>query len=533
MKLLREYDDVLELSVSSILERHLCHGIRSIEASNEEPCSSIPAYRVLFPFVEQVSGTTALGSKIAALPLVTTGIEWADPEEVGILCDKYVSRMGHYARRMSTIVGSKKFKVSAWAQVGSDNANDLCETIFDRIESLRKENTTKAMKQRALVDLFKTLKNDGYLQTKWSVPPEIREMAQLFQLPGFVKSNSSLTTKECEGIRDTERYFQRTTAEVNRLRSEVLVLGSKHMSQRETHIMLSLAEHGLMMLCQQRCVLARLLKQVADLDDLTESCDTWQCLPVGQTKLHETLRDFNEACLSVEENLKQLQLLMKTSSPLVEGKAKVEAIRDLISITESCISRIQAHKVLSVPTVLTHADIARAREAGNALEDISQFVRDSQNSCEKSQCLPPEVFNSCISDINRACSVFSCLSGESSSVDNSQKGDPSSVISAASLVVQKVLLAVQTLFRERDNDADDDHLEDTAIFSCHSLASKEVAAIDLDDVIEATSVLNEELLSLHESDRVPKAQRDCCTSVVSGANTFARSLATSIETKTR
>ncbi len=526
MKLLREYDDVLELSVSSILERNLCHGIRSIEASNEEPCSSIPAYRVFFPFVEQASGTTSLCSTTAASRLLASVVKWADPEKEGILCDKYVSRMGHYAKRLSTILGSNNFKASAWSYVGSDNVNDLCETIFDRIESLRKENTTKTMKQRALVDLFKTLKNNGYLQTKWSVPPEVREMAHLFQLPGFITSNNSLPTKEVEVLCDAERYFQRTTAEVNRLRSEVSVLGSKHMSQRETHIMLSFAENGLMMLCQQRCVLAKLLKQVSHLDDLTESCETWHCLPVGQTKLNETLQEFNDACLSVEENLKQLQLLMKTSSPLVEGKAKVETTRDLISITETCISRIQAHKVLIVSKVLTHADIARASEAGAALEDIGRFVRDSQNSCEKSQCLPREVFNSCISEINRACSILSRLSGQASSGDNVQKGDSCCVMSAASLVIQKVLLAVQTVFRERvtDNDADDDHLEDAAIFSCHALASKELAAMNLDDVIEAASTLTQELLSLHESDRVPQAHRNCCTSVVSGAHTFARSL---------
>ena len=325
MKLLREYDDVLELTVSSVLEKHLCHGVRSMESCTEEPCSSIPPYKVLFPFVHQMKGTGGAVGPSGSLSLVAECQIWADPEKAGLVCDKYVSRMGHYAKRMATLLQSNG---PTWSRVGSDGVSTLCEMIFERIESLRMDKTTKTMKQRALIDLFKALKKNGFLHTKWSVPEQVREMAHLLLLPGLIVSGKVITAEESKDLEGAEKYFQRTTAEVNRLRSEVLMLGSKHMSQRETQIMMSLAEHGLTMLCQQRCVLATLLKQLSRLEELTGSCDAWYGLPVGQTKLRKTLEAFNDAVLSVSENLKQLQTLIKVTLPLIEEADKTEAMRD-------------------------------------------------------------------------------------------------------------------------------------------------------------------------------------------------------------
>jgi hypothetical protein len=46
---------------------------------------------------------------------------------------------------------------------------------------------------------------------------------------------------------------------------------------------------------------------------------------IDQTALQERLEEFNEAFLSASENMKQLHLLMKMASPLVENGNKTEA----------------------------------------------------------------------------------------------------------------------------------------------------------------------------------------------------------------
>jgi hypothetical protein len=38
------------------------------------------------------------------------------------------------------------------------------------------------MKERALVDLFKVLKQQGYSSMKWNVPKEIQEMQEIFRI---------------------------------------------------------------------------------------------------------------------------------------------------------------------------------------------------------------------------------------------------------------------------------------------------------------------------------------------------------------
>jgi MoxR-like ATPase len=529
MKLLREYDDVLELSVSSILERHLCNGVRNTETSSEEPCSSVPPSKALFPVVNQTpSGGSKLDvSSVDSQSSMDEDRAWADPERAGLNCDKYVSQMAHYARRMTVLLKNQQRDSVPWARVGTENVSELCETIFERIDSLRKENTTKTMKQRALVDLFKTLKQNGFLQTKWSIPEQVREMAHLLQLPGLIDTeNDILPAMELEALDGAERYFQRTTAEVNRLRSEVQMLGSKHMSQRETQIMLSLAEHGLTMMCQQRCVLATLLKQVSSLDTLTKECNAWDSLPIGQTNLRRKLEEFHDAFFSVVENLNQLQHLLKTASPLIKDTDRTEAVRDMVSVVDSCISSLGDYGVEHVPTILTSVDISRMTGAGRVLEEIGQLVCGCQQSCEKSRCLPPEVFTSCITEIERARSISSGLSSEALPSDGGGVANASSIMDGASLVVQKVLLAVQVLCKDTANpksDEDEDRA-DEAIFGCHSSAIREFAAIDLNGVVEASSAVIKMVGSLHEVDAVAVTQRDCCTSVVSGASTLVRKL---------
>ena len=343
----------------------------------------------------------------------------------------------------------------------------------------------------------------------------------MFQLPGLLNAGSALSSDEFEILEGVETYFQRTTAEVKRLRSEVLMLGSKHMSQRETQMMLSLAEHGLMLLCQQRCVLARMLTQVSGLAQVAGVSVNWDPLPLGQSKLRKAIKDFNDAYLSVTENLRQLQFLMKTALSLVEESAKADAVRDMISVVDSCITMMQGYRVNHLPQILTSSDISSVSQAGNLLEEVSRHICGCQQGCAKNHCLPTDVFGSCISEIQRARNITARLADEGSTCDPRQMVDVSSMMDGASLVVRKVLVAVQALCQGAV--AESGKIAQP-ILRCHSEASKEVAALGLDDVIEASSAVTDILRSIHESDTIPTVQRDCCSAVASGTNVLVQEL---------
>jgi MoxR-like ATPase len=528
MKLLREYDDVLELTVSSVLEKQLCHGVRSTESASDEPCNIIPPYKMMFPFFEQIRDSSDIEGPIESLSAMISDRVWTNLQALGLPCDKYVSQMDHYASRMASLVQKHGADGLTWSQVGAECASALSTNIFERIESLRKDKTTKPMKERALVDLFKALRKNGYLQTKWSVPEQIRQMAHLLQLPRMEHVRGILTKEQSETLGDTDKYFQRTTAEVNRLRSEVLILGSKYMSQRETQIMLSLAEHGLVTLCQQRCVLSRLLTLTSTLDKLLEPFDTsFMSLPLGQTALQERLEEFNEAFLSATENVKQLHFLMKMASPLVEKGNRTEAIRDMISVVESCLSSFQGYEVARVSQLLSSKVLSNAIDAGAILEEVQQCLSDCQRRCESEGCFPSSVFTSCISEIQRALKFASLFAENALPLEKGGSVEVSRTMDRISLVVQKVLLVVQKMCKGSnaiDKSNEDEDPADQAIFVCHSSASREVAALDVEGVSAAFTAVIDDLRLMHDTNVTPKSQRDCCTAVVSDLSVLVREL---------
>ena len=177
--------------------------------------------------------------------------------------------------------------------------------------------------------------------------------------------------------------------------------------------------------------------------------------------------------------------------------------------------------------MLTSAEISTATGIGCNLKEIRQLVCSCQQKCDRSGCLPPEIFNLCISEIQRACNISSRLADHVLSCDHGDAVKTSRLMGDASFIVQKVLLAVQVLCKGNVSDSETNASGDSideAIFGCHSLASRELLAIELGGVIEASSAIMESLRSIHESDDIIEIQRDCCTSVASGASVLARKL---------
>ena len=313
---------MLQTGVGKIIEENFLHGIRS---NNEvsyataaiETVTEIPSKASIFPELQNmqetpksISTSSVLHDKIVHLQEVDRS--WTLVEKSS--GSKYISNMQRYNTKMSQLFSTKNINQETHASKGDEMAILSCSTIFERIESLRGKGT-KPMKQRALVDLFKYLRKQGYSSMKWSVPKEIRDMNHLLQLPSPI--SSSLNCQYSQSLEEAEHYFRRCTIELSRLRSEVSMIGSPYMSKREMELMTGFGEHGLLMLCQQRSVVMKKMHQLETLTTLISAFDKiGGNLPDDQISLLELFQHFDRTYNSLLETLQQTLLAAKTTASL-------------------------------------------------------------------------------------------------------------------------------------------------------------------------------------------------------------------------
>ena len=216
--------------------------------------------------------------------------------------DKYLARISHYGRKMESILPRDNSPAHNAATV----ASEMSEAIFSRISTLREPKTTKQTKQRALVDLFKCLKEQGYSSMKWSVPSSIRSPPDMLQLPlPSFDSTSSWDKNAPAALEKAEKYFCRSQVEITRLRHEISMFGSQYMSQREMALMQGYSEYILFMICQQRSMIASVICQVQSLESCLQSYDKVAddtSLPLGQKELSKSRDSFEKSLLSLIEN---------------------------------------------------------------------------------------------------------------------------------------------------------------------------------------------------------------------------------------
>ena len=259
------------------------------------------------------------------------------------IIDKHVHDMPRYCNKMCKIIELDIMQNDSWAKQGASEANDFCDNVFERIGSLRKENTTRPVKQRDLNDLFKTLKDQGFSSSEWTVPTQVREMSHFLQLPVLDNSEHSWLLGNAAALNSAEQYFFRVFVEMNRLRSEVSMFGSKHITQREMHVMIGFSEHGLLMLCQQKCLLNSVAENLTTLHNLLSNfSSTAEILPTRQSMLTNRLSDFELQLKSSLEIFSQVLLLMKQSLLLVDDNAKKANIRDLTVFVDSSLLRLNS-----------------------------------------------------------------------------------------------------------------------------------------------------------------------------------------------
>ena len=86
------------------------------------------------------------------------------------------------------------------------------------------------------------------------------------QLP--CPTSARLSSVDSKILDSAESYFRRCTIEISRLRVEAAMVGSSYMSQREIKLMIGFSEHGLLMMCQQRCNIANVITSMTVISDI-------------------------------------------------------------------------------------------------------------------------------------------------------------------------------------------------------------------------------------------------------------------------
>lgn len=474
MKFLREYDDVLEADVRTVLERDFVSGIRSStdipsNGAGVEPVTSMPSAQAMFPLsrTEQHMNMISPGftsRSFASLRMAKK--EWISVHSALSQDFRFIPGMERYAKKMSTLfkcrAASERFHSAGNA--GSITADTLCTSIFERIEGLRSDKTTRPMKQRALVDLFKALKENGYSSMKWSVPAQLKEMIHILQLP--IPSEKHLSRESDKTmLQSGEKYFYRSVVELSRLQSEVNMIGSQYMSQREMTLMVGFSEHGMLMIAQTRSMLHNVMESLSSVDRLLGVFDQMvDLLPMGQTELSVATRRFDTAFLSSLENLKQLHLLLKSALLLAE-REKSTSIRDLISTVDSFVNRLDQCYKWSCDrsqTFVTDEYLASINKASAELRYVQTHLGGLGKKCKKHEDVPVDVFDPCLEQIESALKAAAVVvqatpaATTMSNLDNtSTDALVKALLAGVDSLVEKSLLGAQILCQKEKASSDD------------------------------------------------------------------------------
>ena len=521
LKFLRDYDEVLDTTVLSVLEKNFAEGVRSslqAEAGEQEPTTAIPSNSSIFPMtaadpvnsLPQCRMGELLFTPRSAFAPTPTVCEW---KAAGLAneVDKYVLKVGEYGQRMSSIISRKDSSSFAGAVLSSE----LSAALFERLESLREPKVTKQMKQRALSDLFKTLKEQGYSSMKWAVPPYVRNSKALLMLP--VPSVSACLAKDVShSLEKGESYFHRCQVEISRLRLEITTFGSQYMSQREMNLMQGYSDHMLLTLCQQRSMASDLIAAISTVDlQLKLFDDLSGRIPSGQAQLCGIIARFEGCLLDATENLRQLVLFLRESSALIDGN-----VHDYIVILTSCASKLEDNYAFCKGTMpITANQLSGISRTAGILRDVKADVSSCAVAC--ADHFSSAVFHSTLEVIEEALETSEeCIKSQqhpesNGPVDCHMLGR---VATCASSLVQACLVSAQSAVSAKD-----ERPPPTSVVVCHQQSVDDWRGLRLDAITSAVQMLSLAVTDLH-SMHVPDLTSDVCTRAMTSSMKMCRNI---------
>jgi hypothetical protein len=533
MKILSQYDAVLDMNVGLLIHQDSCRGIRTNVDSHDEMCSSMPPQASMFPISADKKEDSAERHQKTTVQMHLCGKQkWTDAVMLGVAPGSHPTKMRKYASKMESILSSSISNSKSWVLAGTEEVTEFCDAIFERVESLRAK-ATRPMKERALVDLFRELKKNGYTSMKWSVPSEVRQLVHLLQLPNPIDMNS-LGKSEKSSLEKGEHYYNRCLSELNSFRSETKLLGSKYMGRREMDMMLGFSEHALLMLTQQRSLLANLIFDNANVRDYTNviHCE-YDTLPASQTLLRTAAARFDRDHASAVESLRQVSLLVKSSQTLLERGKKSEWARDTIAILDSHLST----PIILLPTnrfgIVPPERLDLIKGSISTLKDAEKGVRDCRSDCVALGCIPRDAFDVCLSDISRALSAGSeCIDVRPKLEIKEKEIDTNEFTQSLSRAVEYTLLTVQgfssasTVFSEdadKVNEAEesDANVKRNSIWECHKAASKDWSSVNLKRLNAVLEDVLGKLVLVHDSTSVGSGEREECVGLAADLSVLA------------
>ncbi|CAB9508662.1 Nuclear chaperone required for maturation and nuclear export of pre-60S ribosome subunits (By similarity) [Seminavis robusta] len=509
MRCLREYDDILNLNMGQLLDRELCAGIRSESSSQDEASFTIPSQSTFFPLLSSVAAKESVAaSNITALEKR----QWVDPTKLGIQGGAHASNIKRYAAKMK-VMAMNNSNHKGWSTIGRSIALEICEDIFHRIEALRSEKSSRQMKERALVDLFRAMKQHGYSNAKWSTPKEQKQMVSLFQVPS-PRSLCAGFERQTVYIEEFEKYYLRHLAELKRFRSEAEVVGSKYMSRRETETMLNFSEHGLLMITQQRALLFSLLLDLNSLKAKFEGLAVdGDVLSSQATTKEQWLRASEKTCTAVE-NLQQLELLLRLSEAVLSTSKQKKWVSSTAETLKSHCNQL-GDATLSLPALLTTKDIARVKDFHSSVEKAMSVCAICQDQNSSLRCVPKDAIDECYCHLKEAASALKgCMEacGElpmeyESSRSNDLVDSISNAVKATLLSVQETQVVLKCAEAASDDTSKEGDKE-AVLWACHTNASKEWAKVGLKGLRKCLDVVLAKTDAFADMQQIPQLLSD-------------------------
>uniref|UniRef100_A0A7S3VEM6 Midasin n=1 Tax=Chaetoceros debilis TaxID=122233 RepID=A0A7S3VEM6_9STRA len=537
MMIVHEYEVVLETSVAKILEEHFLKAIRSHSevgsGTSAEPVTEVPSNVSLFPDLDKDGELKSIKERMLKEQLIQFRKKDASTTlvEEHSKYDKYILGMQKYGRKMDKLFNRKSNQYHGC--MGVENVSNICESIFDRINVLR-EKGTKQMKQRALVDLFKILKKQGYSSMKWSVPKEVREMASILQMRSPV--TSGLDSAYVQALDGAESYFRKCTIENSRLRSEVQLMGSAYMSKREMDLMVGFSDHGLLLLCQQRSNITKAIYDIRNVLDLLQVLDrVHEKLPNNQGKLTQAIHSFDSKFNTALETLRQNFLMSKTISNLSD--AQNSEARDIIGMLEGYYSKLdEVYTPFEKFYLVTNDQVAIVKTTQIHLESVLEGISLCDKMARKSQIFPNEIFIPSIDAIESALSCAAAFIGCHAEPQDSTQSTEEDALLCLSDLIQKTLLAAQVLndgtvaldgAQNGDDDSYDENIK--TLWETHSEILVEWNSLDLHNFTLLLRQLINGLRSMDPNTSITEGiSSQCCGLLLKVLDECQRNLSVSL-----
>lgn len=247
-KHLREYEtDVLDYPFALLLRKSLIGNFVS-EQGELIPVTDLPSFEELFPHActdqtpelaffrsERVENESDAPASITLPPRL-------------IHASKILNRFHYILETVLNIQITDDSQVKARpAHRASVTCEALCSELFERIASLKNLKAPKAIKYRAIHDMFDTLRDEGFSHLRSDVVSEMRNFEHLLSTPWvFSKEKlADLSGTNADVLRRSEEYFSRNIAELNQFVTQMNSPFSKDISTRDIQLMIGFSENML------------------------------------------------------------------------------------------------------------------------------------------------------------------------------------------------------------------------------------------------------------------------------------------------